>query len=86
MRAERARNPSKDRSSRGTASLSLAETLHPLLVIGNPGLDLFPTELAWWWKLSRAAQPGDEEKEKLLLLLRRKRIGGGFNFSQRAHG
>ena len=58
-------------SCRGTVSPSRPETPHPLLVIGNPGFDLFPAELARWWKLPRAAQPGGEKKKKFLLLLRR---------------
>jgi hypothetical protein len=65
---------------RGTASPPLPKTPHPLLVIGDPRLDLFAAELPWRRRLPHpGAQPDGEVKEKLLLLLRRQGISGGFN-------
>jgi hypothetical protein len=86
MRPRLSRTQPTARSNRGTASPALPEAPHFRLILRDPLGDLLPGELAWRRRLhARTAQTRSEEQDKFLLLLWGERVGGGFDFSKRAH-
>ena len=80
------RTPQAARLYRGKASRPAAEPLHVRLILRDPSSHFLLGKLARRRHL-RAIRPQlcCEKQNQLLLLFRRKRIGGLFDFGERAH-